>query len=81
MSSSAVKIDDRYIAQAKHLCEVYERSMTGQLNYLIKIGLLAQQNPDLPLSFLLDLLEAKGEVERGETTPFVSRHPGSKFSK
>ncbi|ERL60758.1 hypothetical protein K661_02921 [Piscirickettsia salmonis LF-89 = ATCC VR-1361] len=55
--------------------------MTGQLNYLIKIGLLAQQNPDLPLSFLLDLLEAKGEVERGETTPFVSRHPGSKFSK
>ncbi|ODN41397.1 TA system antitoxin ParD family protein [Piscirickettsia litoralis] len=87
MSTTSIKINDDYVDTARGFSNLYERSLTGQINYFVKLGILAQENPelslnymlsiaednpDLPLNFILDILKAKGEVERGETVPFIA---------
>jgi len=37
--------------------------MTGQVEYWAKIGRIAEDNPDLPFSFIREILLAKEEVK------------------
>ncbi|MCL2505637.1 MAG: hypothetical protein FWE93_05265 [Alphaproteobacteria bacterium] len=49
------------------------RTVQKQIEYWCYLGKLADENPDLPLSFIKGALEGKAECERGEATPFEFR--------
>jgi ParD-like antitoxin of type II bacterial toxin-antitoxin system len=46
------------------------RSLSGQLKYYARLGLIAEDNPDLPLSFLEGILEARAELRAGLGQPY-----------
>jgi len=46
------------------------RSISNEIEELIRIGFAAKENPDLPLEFINDLLQAKAEKELGLAKPF-----------
>ncbi len=52
----AVKISEELFEHAKINAKVFHRSAAGQIEYWAKIGQLVEQNPDLPFSFVQDIL-------------------------
>jgi len=46
------------------------RSISNEIEELIRIGFAVKENPDLPLEFINDLLQAKAEKELGLAKPF-----------
>ena len=64
--STAVKLSDSIVSQARAVSKVLNRSLTGQIEYWAKVGKLAEENPDLNYSLIKDILIAKQEVKREE---------------
>lgn len=46
------------------------RSLSNQVEASLRLALAAEENPDLPLQFIKDMLEAKIEKEMGLAKPF-----------
>jgi hypothetical protein len=46
------------------------RSVSGQLKHYARIGLIASQNPDLPLGMIADILVAQEESRAGLGQPY-----------
>ena len=46
------------------------RSISNEIEELIRIGFAAKENSDLPLEFINNLIQAKAEKELGLATPF-----------
>jgi hypothetical protein len=40
------------------------------MKYYVFLGMLAEENPDLPLAFIRDLLEGKEEAKVGLAVPY-----------
>ena len=68
---TAVKVSDDLFGKAKIKSKLFKRSIAGQIEYWAKIGQLVEENPDLPLPFILDTLIGKEQVEIGLGTPYV----------
>jgi hypothetical protein len=49
--------------EAKSRSKVEKRSLTGQVEYWARIGRIAEENPDLPYSFIRELLLAREEAK------------------
>ena len=64
--STAVKLSDSIVSQARAVSKVLNRSLTGQIEYWAKVGKLAEENPNLNYSLIKDILIAKQEVKREE---------------
>jgi hypothetical protein len=45
--------------------------LPGNSAYWARIGKAVKDNPDLPVNFVIDLLDAKDEIARGEIEPFT----------
>lgn len=54
--SRAVKISEHLVAKASTRAKVMSRSVAGQIEYWANIGQIAEDNPDLPYSFIRDIL-------------------------
>ncbi|MCG7923248.1 MAG: ParD-like family protein [Candidatus Thiodiazotropha lotti] len=63
---TTIKLSDELISEAKRYAAVYSRSTPKQIEYWSRIGKIAEENPDLPYSFIKDILLAKQE----EAVPF-----------
>jgi len=70
MSSIAVRLSEEIVQEAKKYAKIESRSVPKQIEYWVKIGKAAQDNPDLPISFIEGAFKARKEIERGECTPF-----------
>jgi hypothetical protein len=46
------------------------RSVSGQLKYYARLGMIAMDNPDLPLSMIEGILEAREELKAGLGQPY-----------
>lgn len=46
------------------------RSVSGQLKYFARLGMIAKDNPDLPLAFIEDVLIAQEESKAGLGRPY-----------
>lgn len=66
VQSQAIKLSTNLIADAKKRADVEMRSVPKQIEYIYNIGKIALENPDLPISFIIDVLKAKNEP----STPF-----------
>jgi len=61
--STVIRISDRLAKEAKTRSQVEHRSMTSQLEYWAMIGKAAEDNPDLPFSFIKETLLARQEMQ------------------
>ena len=56
--STVIRISDHLAKEAKTRSKVERRSMTSQLEYWATIGKAAEENPDVPFSFIKETLLA-----------------------
>ena len=63
--SIAVRISDKLIKDAKIQSKVENRSLTGQIEFWAKIGKIAEENPDLPYSFIKEILIGLEQLDSG----------------
>jgi hypothetical protein len=66
----SVKLSDELIQQARQYGDVYQRSIPKQIEYWSRIGKISEENPDLPYSFIKEILLAKQEADSGDVTPY-----------
>ncbi len=66
----AVKISEELFANAKLNAKVFHRSTAGQIEYWSKIGQLVEQNPDLPFSFIQNILLGIENISEGRLEEF-----------
>lgn len=65
-----IKLSDELITSARRYGEVYSRSTSHQIEYWCRIGKIAEENPDLPYSFIKDILIGLQEVKDNDVTPY-----------
>jgi hypothetical protein len=46
------------------------RSVSGQLKHYARLAMIAEDNPDLPLSMIQGILEAQAELKAGLGQPY-----------
>ncbi len=66
----STKLSDEFISQARRYGDVDHCSIPKQIEYWSTIGKIAEENPDLPYSFIKDLLLARQEATDGQLAPF-----------
>jgi hypothetical protein len=49
-----------------------DRSVSGQLKHYARLALIAEDNPDLPLSRIQGILEAQADLQAGPVEPYQS---------
>ncbi|MCH2205352.1 MAG: ParD-like family protein [Lentisphaerales bacterium] len=61
MSAQTVRLSGQFVKDAKAHAAAEDRSIPKQIEYWAKIGRIAIDNPDLPYSFIQELLIADNE--------------------
>ena len=61
MNGHAIKVSDKMYQDAKLFAKAEHRSTSKQLQYWATFGKLCLENPDLPASFIKELLVAENE--------------------
>ena len=65
----AVKISDELASIAAVFAGVEGRSLAGQVEYWAKLGRIADENSDLPVSLIKEILIARAQVRSGSRPP------------
>ena len=68
--SQAVKLPDKLLEEARRYASLNSRSVPKQIEYWSRIGKIAEENPDLPYSFIRQVLISKQEADDGELTEY-----------
>jgi len=68
--TTAVRIKDELVKEAKKYSKIDNRSLTGQIEHWARIGKCAEENPDLTYSLIKDILIGLAELERGESSEY-----------
>ncbi|MDR0502383.1 MAG: ParD-like family protein [Treponema sp.] len=74
MAQTAIQLSNDIMLEAGKYASVYTRSVSMQIEHRARIGKIAEENPDLPYTFIEDVLIGKAELENGDVTPFEFRH-------
>jgi ParD-like antitoxin of type II ParDE toxin-antitoxin system len=64
--ATAVKLSEHIISEAKIISKALNRSVAGQIEHWVRIGKIAEENPDLSYEFIKNILIAQEEVEAGK---------------
>jgi len=68
--SIAIKLSDHLVEEAKPYAQAMHRSVPKQIEYWARLGKVAEENPDLPISMLQDLLISIEEVKVGNLSEY-----------
>ncbi len=68
--ATTIKLSDDVVNEAKRYASIYSRSTPKQIEYWMNIGKIAEENPDLPYSFIKEILLARAELKDKEVTPY-----------
>jgi len=68
--STAVRVSDKLVKEARLVSAVDNRSVTGQIEHWAKIGKCAEENPDLTYSLIREILMGLEELEQGESSEY-----------
>jgi hypothetical protein len=71
MNSTAVRLSEDIVRTAGEYAPINSRSVPKQIEHWVKIGKIAEENPDLPYEFIKRILEARQEMKTEKPTPFV----------
>ena len=68
--STAIKLSDKLVEEAKVYAAAFHRSVPKQLEFWITIGKAAEENPELSFDFIKGILLSMEEVKRGEVEEY-----------
>ena len=68
--SIAVKISDELAQSAKINSTIFKRSLAGQIEFWATIGKIAEENEDLPFSFIKNILISKKQAKNQDLIPY-----------
>jgi hypothetical protein len=68
--STAIRVSDQLVKKARVISTVENRSLTGQIEYWVKIGKCAEENPDLTFNLIKEILIGVEELEDGQGTEY-----------
>ncbi len=68
--AKVVKLSDNLVSDAAAHGKVAHRTPPKQIEYWAKIGKVAEENPDLPLSFMLDILTSVRESDVNDVSEY-----------
>ncbi len=67
VTPQSIKLSGELLEQARRASAVHSRSVPKQIEHWSRIGRIAEENPDLPYQFIMDILVAQQE----QPEPFV----------
>ncbi len=67
----AIELSESIISEASIISKALNRSVAGQIEYWVKIGRIAEENPDLTYELIKNILISQQEVSAGKTEPFI----------
>ena len=70
MASKPLRLDEELVEAAAITGKARKRSASKQIEYWASIGRVAKENPDLPVSFIEELLEAEEERKQGMVSEY-----------
>ena len=68
--TTAVRITDDLVRDAKIFSKIDNRSLTGQIEHWARIGKCAEENSDLTYSLIKDIFIGLAELEQGESSEY-----------
>ena len=68
--TTAVRVSDKLVKEARLVSAVDNRSVTGQIEHWAKIGKCAEDNPDLTYRLIKGMLISIEELEQGESSEY-----------
>ncbi len=68
--TTAVRISEKLVRNARLYSAVDNRSVTGQIEHWARIGKCAEENPDLTYALIKEILIGLEELERGESSEY-----------
>lgn len=68
--TTAVRITDKLVREAKIFSKVDKRSLTGQIEHWAQVGKCAEENPDLTYSLIKEIFIGLAELEQGESSEY-----------
>ncbi|HEJ7014399.1 TPA: hypothetical protein ACKPXW_000274 [Serratia marcescens] len=71
--ATSIRLDDDFVLDVKVHAEASSRSVPKQIEHWARIGRIAEDNPDLTYSFILETLLAKSEVDNAKVSRYVRR--------
>jgi len=71
MNGTAVRLSEEIVRAAGVYAPVNSRSVPKQIEHWVKIGKIAEENPDLPYEFIKKVLEAHEEMKTEKPIPYV----------
>ena len=69
-NSKTIKLSGDIVSEAHKYAAVYSRSVPKQIEHSVKIGRIAEENPDLPYSFIKDILLSLEEMKTEKPAPY-----------
>ncbi len=69
--AKAVKLSDNIVSDAKIMSKALNRSVAGQIEYWVRIGKIAEENPDLTYEFIKNVLVAQQESKEGRLEAYI----------
>jgi len=69
-SNRAVKLSGEIVREADKYAAVFSRSIPKQIEHWVKIGRIAEENPDLPYNFIKDILLSLEEIKKEKPIPY-----------
>ena len=70
MMSTAVRVSEKLVSEARFVCAVENRSITGQIEHWARIGKCAEENPELTYGLIKDILIGIEELEQGGASEY-----------
>jgi hypothetical protein len=64
------KGDETLARTLRARAKAHKRSISDQLKYYAHLAVIAEDNPDLPLSFIQGILEGQEEIKAGLGRPY-----------
>ncbi|MDU4093813.1 MAG: ParD-like family protein [Pantoea sp.] len=71
--ATSIRLDDDFVSDVKVHADAASRSVPKQIEHWAKIGRIAEDNPDLPYSFISETLLALSEVNNQKVSRYVRR--------
>ena len=68
--STAVRVSNKLVKEARFVCAVENRSVTGQIEHWARIGKCAEEIPELTYGLIKDILIGIEELEQGECSEY-----------
>ncbi len=68
--TTAVRVSENLVREARLSSAVENRSVTGQIEHWARVGKCAEDNPDLSYRLIKDILIGMEELDQGESTEY-----------